>query len=345
MKILSLTFILLLVSSLAISGVSTRNSYAEIDPSVLLDVASNAQEQVSKQLSRLDHVPPEIQKLNEESQKELEALEEAVRNDDLESAKEHFMSSMRIFKEIAQLITVQTSSSESREAQVESANNSRQEDVLKSNLQRMKNYVDNLREIAAKHEADIDFEDIDRLFEVAQTHLEQQNFEDARKVMNEIKKDILDKNKQLREKAAKQTTDRAKEYAKQYLQQLDRLINILEKRGSSEDLIDRLHSAREKLANTSDPKEIIQEVRNIISIKKQFELTKIDRLESRVIQVERNLQQVVDSASAENKTVNQSEIDSIRDSISEAKTMLYDGKIEEANELLKSIVKRLQQLP
>lgn len=345
MKILSLTFILLLVSSLAISGVSTRNSYAEIDPSVLLDVASNAQEQVSKQLSRLDHVPPEIQKLNEESQKELEALEEAVRNDDLESAKEHFMSSMRIFKEIAQLITVQTSSSESREAQVESANNSRQEDVLKSNLQRMKNYVDNLREITAKHEADIDFEDIDRLFEVAQTHLEQQNFEDARKVMNEIKKDILDKNKQLREKAAKQTTDRAKEYAKQYLQQLDRLINILEKRGSSEDLIDRLHSAREKLANTSDPKEIIQEVRNIISIKKQFELTKIDRLESRVIQVERNLQQVVDSASAENKTVNQSEIDSIRGSISEAKTMLYDGKIEEANELLKSIVKRLQQLP
>ena len=104
-----------------------------------------------------------------------------------------------------------------------------------------------------------------------------------------LKKLIVDINKELREKASKQESQRANEYAQKYLEQLNRLIENAKKQGVSDEIIERLETARENLSSTDDPQQIIEEIRKIMTLKDQFALTKHDRLESRILQVEKTL--------------------------------------------------------
>ena len=78
-----------------------------------------------------------------------------------------------------------------------------------------------------------------------------------------------------------------KHYAQKYLEQLDRLIEHAKKQGVSDEIIEKLETAKENLSSADNPAEIVKEIRKIMSIKDQFELTKNDRLESRVLQVEK----------------------------------------------------------
>ncbi|NIP61237.1 MAG: hypothetical protein GWN56_14035, partial [Nitrosopumilaceae archaeon] len=51
----------------------------------------------------------------------------------------------------------------------------------------------------------------------------------------------------------------------------------------------KLENLKEKLSIATDPHDIVEKIKEIISIKKQFELTKNDRIESRVIQIEKTI--------------------------------------------------------
>ncbi|MBS3922988.1 MAG: hypothetical protein KGZ37_07590, partial [Nitrosarchaeum sp.] len=81
-----------------------------------------------------------------------------------------------------------------------------------------------------------------------------------------------------------------------------------------------------------DPQEIIKQIREIISIKEQFELTKNDRLESRVMQIEKTLLKLSNS-----DKMSKSDIDEAKKTIQIIKRNLAKGEFEKANELLRSL--------
>ena len=74
-------------------------------------------------------------------------------------------------------------------------------------------------------------------------------------------------------------------------------------------------------------------------IKKQFELTKNDRLESRVLQVEKTIFRL-----SQMDKVDQNAMVGARDMLQSIKRHLYDGEFETANELLRDLGKQLQEI-
>jgi len=327
--------LLILVASMALGGM-TSNVSAQEDSPALLKIAKRAQEQIHNQISAGSS--DKVERLFEEGTQKINALERALRSDDAGSVKENFLSAMKIFKEISRYLT--TSDTVSNVAsQAESAS---VRDTVKdpSNLlQRLQGYVDNLKTIAKKHNATIDFSELDELFAKARQQVSDYQFALALETLREIKETIVEVKKELREEASKYESQRANEYAKKYLEQLDRLIKHAKKQGVADEIIEKLETAKENLSSVDNPKEIIKEIKKIMSIKDQFELTKNDRLESRVLQVEKTLSRL-----SQIDGVDQSDLDDARNILENIKRHLSEGESNAANDLLRDLVKQLREI-
>lgn len=335
MKNITTFALLILVASMALGGMTSNVSAAE-SSTILLKIAKHAQEQINNQIS--NDSSDKVKRLFEEGTTHVDALEKALRNDDISSAKEHFLSAMKVFKEISRHLTSSDSVSDNA-PQTESASIRDTVRDPSDDLQRLQIYVNSLKTIAKKYDASIDFSELDELFKEAKQQISDHQFTLALDTILEIKEKIVDTNKELREKASKQESQRAKEYAQKYLEQLDRLIENAKKQGVSDEIIKNLESARENLSSTDNPREIIKEIRKIMSLKDQFDLTKHDRLESRILQVEKTLSRLSQADGVDEDTISD-----VRDTLQKIKQKLKDGEFETANELLRDLAKQLAEI-
>ena len=328
MKTLATFALLILVVSMVFGGMISNVSAQDVP--AILNIAKRAQEQIRNQIS--DDSPDKVKKLFEEGTQKVNALEKALANDDLDSAKEYFLSAMKIFTEISR------QSTPSNTSQTETTMKSDARDPS-SDLQRLQVYVISLKTIAKKYNASIDFSELDELFNKARQEISEHQFALALETLTKIKEKIVDLNKELREEASKQESQRAKEYAQQYLEQLDRLIENAKKQGVADEIIAQLESAKENLSLADDKNEIIEQIRKIISIKDQFELTKNDRLESRVLQLEKTISRL-----SQLDGVNLDDLKDTRSTIQIIKRHLYNGEFEIANDLLRDLAKQLEEI-
>ena len=326
-KILSFV-LLILVSSMILGG--TNPAQAQTDPYILLKIAKHAQKQLENQINQGSS--DKIKQLFKDGAQQIKALEESLKNNEIDLAKQHFLSAMRIFKEVSQQLSINQSSP------AEIATLKATAEDPSADLLRMQNYVDNLKIIAKKYNTSVNFSDIDNLFVTAKKQIIDRQFDDALQTISKIKQITMDFNSKIREYASQQEQSRAKEYAQKYLEQLDRLIENAKNKGLSEDIIQKLETARENLSSATNPHEIIKQVREIISIKEQFELTKNDRLESRVMQIEKILFTLSNS-----DKLSQSDLEDAKKTLQTIKHHLSQGEFETANELLRSLATLLEQ--
>ncbi len=331
MKTITTFGIMILAASLLLSGI-TNSVSAQEDAGIYLKIAKRAQEQISNQIS--SDSPDKIKELFEEGVRHVNALEDALKSDNPRSAKEHFISAMNIFKEISRHLNTTDAAPKTEAASVSS-------DVRNptSDLKRLYAYVENLKTIAKKHHSSIDFSELDRLFSQAREQVSAHDYADTYETLHEIKQVVIKINKELREEASKQESERAKAYAQKYLEQLDRLIENAKKQGVSDEIIEKLENAKENLSSASSPAEIVKEIRKIMSIKDQFELTKNDRLESRVLQVEKTISRL-----SQVEGVDQENIDDAYDTLNSIKRHLSQGEFDSANELLRELAKQLNEI-
>ena len=132
---------------------------------------------------------------------------------------------------------------------------------------------------------------------------------------------------------------RAKDFAQKHLEKLANLIEETKKQGYSEEIINKLEDAYKELSSTSDPHKIAEHVRTIISIKDQFELTKTDRIESRIAQVEQKLERL-----SQVEGIDSSQIQEAERILSEVKNLLSDGNNDEALNLLRTLSELVEKL-
>ena len=339
MKTVATFGLLILVASMALGGMTSNVSAAD-DPAVLLKIAKRAQEQIQNQIST--DSPDKVKRLYQEGTQKIDALEKALRSDDMESAKENFLSAMQIFKKISRHLATSDAGSDVASQTTPQTESASVRDTVKdpsNDLQRLQVYVNSLKTIAKKHDATINFSELDELFAKARQHISNHQFALALETLHEIKEAIVEINKELREKASKQESQRANDYAQKYLEQLDRLIEHAKKQGVSDEIIQKLETAKENLASADNPKKIVEEIRKIMSIKDQFELTKSDRLESRVLQVEKNLSRL-----SQVDGVDQDDLADARNTLQSIKRHLAEGEFDTANDLLRSLAKQLQEI-
>ena len=329
MKKIASFVLLILVSSMILGGM-TNLAQAQTDPYILLKIAKHAQKQLENQINQ--DSSDKIKQLFKDGAQQIRALEESLKNNEIDLAKQHFLSAMRIFKEVSQQLSISQSSP------AEMATLKATVEDPSADLLRMQNYVDNLKIIAKKYNTSVNFSDIDNLFVTAKKQIIDRQFDDALQTISKIKQITVDFNNKIREYASQQEQTRAKEYAQKYLEQLDRLIENAKNKGLSEDIIQKLETARENLSSATNPHEIIKQVREIISIKEQFELTKNDRLESRVMQIEKILFKLSNS-----DKLSQTDLEEAKKTLQTIKRHLAQGEFETANELLRSLATLLEQ--
>lgn len=330
MKTIAIIGILILTVSLVFGGM-TNTVLAQEDPSILTKIAKRAQDQILIQIS--NDSPKEILKLFEEGKKEVEAIEESLITNDLTSAKEHFLSAMRIFTEISrQSATTQFSHTETTTTQTTQLNPS-------NDLLRMYSYVNNLKAIAKNHNSTIDFTQLNGLFEIARNQINSNQFNEASQTIHEIKKSIIEINAELRQQASHQESNRAQAFAQKYLKQLDRLIELAQDTGKSEDIIEKLKVARESLTLATSPGDIIKQVRNILLLQQQFELSESKLIELRIIQIEKTILGLSNS-----DQINSDPIIEINETLQTIKDHLSKSEFDQANELLGSLATILEKI-
>ncbi len=322
--------LLILVSSMTLGGV-TSSAFAQTDPTILITLANRAQTQIERQIS--DSSSDEIKQLFRNGIAEVKALEESLEQDDIETAKKHFLNAMRLFAQISHLINEQ----EDTQAEATQLRAAPQPDYS-SDLERIHKYVTSLKALAKKYNAPIDFSEIDSLIDTAQEQARNGNSEIVHTI-NEIKHLVIEINNDIRDFAAKQQQERAKRYAQQYLEQLDRLIENAKSQGISEEVIVKLENLKEKLSVATDPHDIVEKIKEIISIKKQFELTKNDRIESRVIQIEKTINRL-----SQIEGIDSEKIESAKEQLALSKGYLREGEFDKANELLREINEQLRAI-
>ena len=340
MKTITTFGLLILVASMALGGMTSNVSAQDNDPTVLLKIAKRAQEQIHNQIST--DSSDKVKRLFQEGTQKVNALEKSLRSDNVEEAKIHFLSAMKIFKEISRHLAASDTASDTASnvaSQVESASVRDTVRDPSNDLQRLQGYVDSLKTIAKKHDAAINFSVLDELFTKARQQISDNQFALALETLHKIKEIIVEVNKELREQASETEKERANDYAQKYLEQLDRLIENAKKQGVSDEIIEKLVTAKQNLASADNPKKIVEEIRKIMSIKDQFELTKSDRLESRVLQVEKTLSRL-----SQIDGVDQNDLDDAEDTLQSIKRHLSEGEFDTANELLRNLAKQLQEI-
>jgi hypothetical protein len=341
MKSLATFGILILTISLVLGG-STTMVFAQDNPPILLKIATTAQDKIQSQIS--NNSSEEIKKLFEEGKQGVVNLEIALSNDDLETAKTEFLSTMKIFTQISHLLTYtqttyQTPDQPENQTSLTEKNSSSSTINPISDLIRMQGYVGSLKTIAKTHNATLAFLPLDELFVVAKTQINKNQYEQATDTIQEIKNTIIDFNAELRQQTSQKELDRAQAFAQKYLKQLDRLIEHAHKVGLSEDIIQKLETAREGLILAISPSDIIKEVRNIMLIHSQNELSETKLLELRIIQTEEKILEISDSDQFTQHT-----IEGMNKNIQTIKDLIDKKEFERATELLKASEKILEKI-
>ena len=321
------TFSITILTLSLIFGGITSSVYAQDQPNILLTIAKRAESQLENQI--LDSSDQLKQKF-EEGKNEVRSIEESLSKDDLTSAKKHFLTAMKIFTEISRQLTTQQTQTETTSTQ-----NNFENPI--GDLNRMYGYVNNLKTIAKNQNSTINFTPLDDLFEKARQQIANKEFNVASETVREIKTTILEINNELRQNASQKESNRAQSFAQKYLKQLDRLIEHSQETGKSDEIIQKLETARDSLLSAETPGTVIKEVRNVLFLQQQFDLSEGKLLELRVEQIEKTIQKM-------NQTTNSESFNEINQKIEDIKEQISTSNFEQATESLRSLTTLLQEL-
>jgi hypothetical protein len=302
--------------------------YADSQSDSLIRIASQARDQVKIQLSKSD-VSQEVNEKFELGSEQIKLLIEAVSNEDVPVARQHFLSAMTIFNEIIQQISERTSTSE---ASLSASPTTVDTSSIAHELDRLERYIGQLKRIAINNGFDLDSSQSDDLIEQVRIDLREGNSDSTTSAIKEIKQSIAELNQILKEKTRQYTTDRAKILAEKHLEDLDKLIEEAEEMEVSDGTLDRLLEARKNLNSLSDAsvEQIINEVKRIMSVKQDFEKSKADRIESRY----QDLESKIDRLSSYSDIP---ELDKAKTMYSELRVLVSAGNFNEAIRLLNSL--------
>lgn len=313
--------LLVLVASMIIGSIPNY-VYADSQSNSLIRIATQARDQLRIQLSNVD-VSQEIKEKFELGSAKIESLIKASKDENVPAAREHFLSAMKIFNEIIQQISERTSTSKSSLSASQPAEAPR----ISNEIDRSERYIVQLKGISDKNGFEIDFSHAYELIDIARKQLRDGNSQAANSTIEEIKNSISELNETLKEKTRQYTTNRAKTLAEKYLEDLDKL--IIEAKGAqvSQETLDRLVEIKKHLnsaSDSSDVEQIINEIRHLISIKQDFEDTKIQRLKSRVNQLESKIVRL------SNYPYEIPELGKVKDMFSDLTSLISEGSYNKA---------------
>jgi len=300
----SLVFVLLvLVGSLILTNLPIQ-SYADPNLDTLLRIATQARDNINIQLSQLPTVPGEISQLYKQGSEETDALAQSVLQNDQNSSREHFLSAMKIFKEVNDRISSLTPATTNEQPpQIDALQ-------LKSEINRMQNLGDRLETIATKNNVEIDFTKFNEIMQNARQNLDAGNADQVNKDLETANQFLLDVHQLLADAAKKKTPDRAKDFTEK---QIQRLSHVKE--------INPIQNLTQPFAPLNTP---VPQITNESHVK---EINPIQNLTQPFAPLNTPVPQIT----------NETQIGNVPDMILQLKQLVSEGKIDEALKLIKLI--------
>ena len=244
----TLTFFTILVLILGVSSTSLfSDAYAQNDPNILLRIALQADKQILNQLDRSygNSIPSDIQILYDKGHLAIESLENAL-PDNVKQANEDFLTAMKSFMQISRMV-----SEPSAEAKVAMSSSIHDRD-LSSELDRLEKHVQKLKTISEKHDAKINFEEIDNLINKAHSQIKDGTGNPS-KIVDKLKHLIKSIEKDIRESSSHLTSDRIKHFVDKKLGEIEKKLTRALDAGADETKIEKAHNL------ISEIKELISE--------------------------------------------------------------------------------------
>jgi len=218
MKILALFTIFVLIFGTASTSL-VNDAYAQKDPNILLRIAAQADEQISQQLERSygDSIPSDIQTLHSQGQMAVVSLEKSL-PDDIEQAREDFLTAMKLFQQISRIISESTT-----EAKITRSDISDRD--LKSELNRLHKYFQNLKTVSEKQNTGIELSEIKELFILANEQINSGQTSDATQTIEEIKSLIISIKQHIQDSSSNSASDRVKKFILNQLQKIQTILD------------------------------------------------------------------------------------------------------------------------
>ena len=266
MKKLALFAIIVLIFG-TISPSLVDHAYGQSDPSILLRIAVQANNQIVNQLEKKyeNEIPININILYKKGQVAVESLNQSLINNDIEKAKQDFLLAMNSFMQISRTI------SQSSEKVVVVTVSDKSNRHLTSEIDRLEKYVKTLEKISKKYNTNVE-SDFIKIYDLIQELRIQINdgygtYDD---VINEIKI-ILDSVKNdIRESAIKQKSDFIKRFFDRLLNQVDKILTHAQDNDVDQIQIDKAHALileiRELLSKNqiNDAKVVFAELKGLM---------------------------------------------------------------------------------
>jgi len=269
-----------LVASTILSSAPTVLAYSQLDS--LVNIATQARTQVKLQLDRADDVPNDIKTLYEQGNSETELLINSVKQQDVEQSKQHFLSAMKIFKQISMTFSSATKpvapQAKIVAPQVTQTVQAPPSNIdYKASIARMENYISTLKELVAKNNISVDFTNLDESIQDAKDGIAKGDMTSVAKIYDDLKVAITDTQNLIKEKTNQKLVDRAKSFANEYIIRIDAMINHAKELGISDDDVAKLKQVKDALSTTNDPSQIIIRVQRIITINVELKDSKNQR--------------------------------------------------------------------
>ena len=214
MKTLALFTMFVLIFGTASTSL-VNEAYAQDNPDILLRIATQADKQILNQLDKFygDSIPSDIQILYEEGHTAVESLGNSLPAN-IEQAKEDFLTAMKSFKQITRMI-----SEPNTESRLTISDND-----LKSKLNRLDKYFQNLKTASEKHNTGIEFSEIQQLFTQAHQQIDSGETNLALETIHQLEIFIDEIKKKIREHSSHSTSDRVKEFALKHLIKIQKML-------------------------------------------------------------------------------------------------------------------------
>jgi len=234
MKKLAIFAIIVLIFG-TISPSLVNHAYGQNDPSILLRIAVQADQQILNQLngSYGDQIPNNIEILYDKGHVAVKSINESLSNDDIEKAKQDFLLAMNSFMQISRII------SQSSEKVVVVTMSEKSNRNISNEIDRLEKYVQSLENISKKYNINAE-SDFVKIYDLIQELHEQTSdlneidigIKKIKLILDSIKKDI-------RESASKHQSDFIQRFFDRLLDRIDKQLTKAQDDGIIQTQIDK----------------------------------------------------------------------------------------------------------
>jgi len=266
LKKLALFAIIVLIFG-TISPSLANQAYGQNDPSILLRIAIQADKQIVNQLDKKyeNEIPNNINILYEKGHRAVESLDKSLSNNDIEKAKQDFLSAMNSFMQISRII------SQSSEKIIVVNVSQKSNQNLESKLDRLEKYVKTLESISQKHKIKQNDDNFTTVYSLIQDIRNQIKIdEDSSKSLNELQDLIKSIKNKIRNSIAEKQSNTIKNFFEKLLVQIDQKLMQAKDQGRDQIEIDKANKLileiRELLSKNqiNDAKKVYSELKVVL---------------------------------------------------------------------------------